>query len=115
MTRVGSQRHSKKNCCLHLAITALLATGGSRKIVCLNYRICHWRLCVLWMMNLRVWSVMLSNFGISTVQIDDRTRGQVLWPPGLPDLQLAVEPSEERNLLDNVLRRCRHTARASRF
>jgi hypothetical protein len=30
------------------------------------------------------------------------TKGQVLWPPGLLDLQLAVEPSKERNLLENV-------------
>jgi hypothetical protein len=54
------------------------------------------------MMKLRVWSVTLSSYGISTAEIDDRTKGQVLWPPGLPDLQLAVEPPKERNLLENV-------------
>jgi hypothetical protein len=54
------------------------------------------------MMKLRVWSVTLSIFGISTAKLDDRTKGQVLWPPGLPDLHLAVEPSEERTLLEKV-------------
>ena len=58
--------------------------------------------CALCMMKLRVWSVTLSIFGISTAKLDDRTKGQVLWPPGLPDLHLAVEPSEERTLLEKV-------------
>jgi hypothetical protein len=101
MTRVGSQRHRKKFC-EHLAITALLATRGNRKIVCLNYRMCHWRLFALWMIKLRFWSVTLSSFGISTRQIYDRTKGSVLWPPGLLDFQLAVGPSKERNLHENV-------------
>ena len=91
-----------KKFCERLATTALLATSGNRRIASLNCRMCHWRLCALWMMKLRVWSVTLSSFVISTAQFDDTTKGQVLWPPGLPDLHLAVEPSKERNLLENV-------------
>ena len=87
--------------CEHLATTALLAISGNRRIASLNRRMCHWRLSALWM-KLRVWSVTLSSFGIATAQISDRTKGKVLWPPGLPDLQLAVEPSKGRNLLENV-------------
>jgi len=54
------------------------------------------------MMKLPVWSETISIFGISTAQLDDRTKGQVLWSPGLPDFHLALEPSEERNLLEEV-------------
>jgi hypothetical protein len=49
------------------------------------------------MMKLRVWSVTLGIFGISTAQLDDGTKGQVLWP-----LDMAVEPSEGRNARKSV-------------